>query len=225
MPDDHLEDYLPQYAYDGGSSVKDNVMNRLKPGDELNVTKKDPTIKIVTAGMGWAFRGFDTDAPDLDVCILLLDKHGQTRVDEDFIFYNNKMGGDGAVRHLGDSRTGAGDGDDEQIELNLATLPFEIVKIMFVLSLYNLDVGMEGQNFSKVKNVYFRLFNQDTGHELFRLEVDEHVIGMEGNGMIFGELDRVGNEWLFTARVEPVKGGLAKIAADCGIMIMQNVQG
>lgn len=225
MPDD-MEDYLPQYAYDGGSVVQDtNTMNKLRPGDEMNVTKKDPTIKTVTAGMGWAFRGFDAEAPDLDVCVFLLDKHGQTRVDEDFIFYNNRMGGDGSVRHLGDSRTGAGDGDDEQIELNLATLPFEIVKIVFVLSLYNLDVGLESQNFSMVRNVYFRLFNQETRHEIFRLEVDEHVIGMEGNGMIFGELDRIGSEWLFTAHVEPIKGGLAKIAADYGIMVMQNVQG
>jgi len=225
MPD-HDDDYLPQYAYDGGSVVQDKItMNKLKPGDELNVTKKDPTIKTVVAGMGWDFRSFDTDPPDLDVCVFLLDKNGQTRVDEDFIFYNNKMGGDGSVRHLGDSRTGAGAGDDEQVELNLATLPFEIVKVVFVLSLYNLDVGLENLNFSMVRNVFFRLFNQETGHELFRLQVDESTIGNESTGIIFGELERVGNEWLFMARVEPIKGGLAKYAADCGILVMQNVQG
>lgn len=225
MPD-HDDDYLPQYAYDGGSVVQDKItMNKLKPGDELNVTKKDPTIKTVVAGMGWDFRSFDADPPDLDVCVFLLDKNGQTRVDEDFIFYNNKMGGDGSVRHLGDSRTGAGAGDDEQVELNLATLPFEIVKVVFVLSLYNLDVGMENLNFSMVRNVFFRLFNQETGHELFRLQVDESTIGNESTGIIFGELERVGNEWLFMAHVEPIKGGLAKYAADCGILVMQNVQG
>lgn len=224
MPDD-MEDYLPQYAYDGGSVVQDkNTMNKLKPGDELNITKKDPTIKAVVAGMGWDFRSFDADPPDLDVCVFLLDKNGQTRVDEDFIFYNNKMGGEGSVMHLGDSRTGAGDGDDEQIELNLATLPFEIVKIVFVLSLYNLDVGQESLDFSMVRNVYFRLFNQETDFELFRLHVDEAAIGTDSTSVIFGELDRIGSEWLFTAHVEPVKGGLAKIAADYGILVMQNVQ-
>lgn len=217
-------DYKPDAYYDGGSQVATPTMNVLHPGDELNVTKKDPTIKRVIAGMGWDFRGFDADPPDLDVCVLLLDKHGKTRADEDFIFYNNKMGGDGSVRHLGDSRTGAGDGDDEQVELNLATLPFDIVKVVFVLSLYNLDVGLENHNFSMVRNVYFRLVNQDTTHEIFRLEVDESEIGTDQTALIFGELERVGSEWIFIAHVEAIKGGLAKIASDSGIMVMQNQQ-
>lgn len=223
MVDDN--DYKPEAAYDGGSAqYSAPSMNVLKAGDELNLTKKDPTLKHVIAGMGWDFRGFDSDPPDLDVCVLLLDKHNHTRVDEDFVFYNNKMGGDGSARHLGDSRTGAGDGDDEQIELNLATMPFEIVKIMFVLSLYNLDMGMEKHNFSMVRNVYFRLINQDTTHEIFRLPIDETVIETSSTGMIVGELERVGSEWIFIAHVEAVKGGLAKIAGDCGILIAQTVQ-
>lgn len=222
MSDYH--DYKPQSAEDVGHKDYVPPMNALKPGDELNLTKKDPTLKKVIAGMGWDFRGFDADPPDLDVCVLLLDKHNQTRNDEDFIFYNNRMGGDGSVRHLGDSRTGAGDGDDEQVELNLATLPFEIVRVVFVLSLYNLDLGLENHNFSMVKNVYFRLINQDTGNEIFRLSVDETVIGESSTGVIFGELERVGNEWLFQAHVEPIKGGLAQYASECGILIAQNVR-
>lgn len=224
MPD-YEDDYKPQYAYDGGSVIQEKPMNKLKPGDELNITKKDPTVKRVVAGMGWNFRGFDADPPDLDMCMFLLDKHNQTRADEDFVFYNNKMGGEGSARHLGDSRTGAGDGDDEQIELNLATLPFEIVRIVFALSLYNLDVGLENHSFSMVKNVFFRLVNQDTGHEIFRLDVDEKTIGTDSTCLIFGELERVGNEWLFIAHVEPVEGGLSKIATDYGMVIAQHMQG
>ncbi len=217
-------DYKPQSAVDGGSADYSRPMHTIKVGDNLNLTKKDPTLKRVIAGMGWDFRGFDADPPDLDVCVFLLDKHNETRLDEDFVFYNNRMGGDGSVRHLGDSRTGAGDGDDEQIELNLATLPFEILRVVFVLSLYNLDLGLENHNLSMVKNVYFRLVNQDTTHEIFRLEVHEDTLADAGSAMIFGELERVGAEWLFHAHVEPVKGGLAKIAKDYGILVAQITQ-
>lgn len=221
---DSYADYKPQSAHDRSVAEYDAAMNNLKPGVELNLMKKDPTLKHVVAGMGWDFRGFDADPPDLDVCVLLLDKNEMTRADEDFIFYNNRMGGDGSARHLGDSRSGAGDGDDEQIELNLATMPFEIMRILFVLSLYNLDHGLENHNFSMVKNVYFRLVNQDTNMELLRLNLDESVVSFEGTALIVGDLERVGQEWYFHARADRIEGGVAKLAKDCGMLIMQNVQ-
>lgn len=216
-----MYDYTPGNVVDGGSDMYEGGVQRLKVGQEINVTKKDPTLKRAIAGLGWDIRGFDANPPDLDVSVFLLDKNGQTKTDEDFIFYNNPMGGEGSVRHLGDSRTGAGDGDDEQIEINLATLPFEVIKIVFVLSLYNLDMGMEGHSFSMVKNVYFRLVNQDSTHELFRIEIDENTLTRAGSAMVFSELERIGSEWMFYARVEPIDGGLGKIASDLGVVIAE----
>lgn len=217
-------DYKPQSAMDGGSPEINNGMNKLAVGQELNLTKKDPTLKNAMVGMGWDLRGFEASPPDLDMCVFLLDKDDQTREDEDFIFYNNKMGAGGNVRHLGDSRTGAGDGDDEQVEIDLATLPFAIVKISFVLSLYTLDMGTEGHNFSMVRNVYFRLVNLDTSHEMFRVEIGEDLLSTGENAILCGELERVGSEWLFHAKVKPLQGGLSKIATDYGIMVVQNMQ-
>ena len=186
-------------------------------GEEVNITRKDPAIRQIEVGVGWELRRFEGDPLDLDFSVLLLDKTGKTRVDEDFVFYNNMKGPDGAVRHLGDSRTGAGEGDDEIIYIDLGELSFDIVKIAFVLSIYDLDDS--GHDFSMVKDVYFRLVNEGTKHEIFRFELDEQL-GSD-TAILIGELERIGSEWVYTAKGKSVKGGLGKIASDCGIIVAQ----
>ncbi len=129
----------------------DEPRNKLESGNEINLSQKDPSINQLMVGVGWDLRGFDNDPPDLDASVFLLDKNNKTRVDSDFIFYNSLTGCDGAVKHTGDSRTGAGEGDDEIIMLELNALPFDVAKIVFVLSIYDLDLN--DHNFSMVKNV------------------------------------------------------------------------
>lgn len=209
---DYLDDQ-PEIVY------ADEPRNKIKRGDEVNLTQKDPTMAEIMVGVGWDLRAFESHPLDLDASLFLLDKNDKTRIDEDFVFYNNLTGSDGAVKHMGDSRTGAGEGDDEIIMMNLNELPFDIMKVSFTLSIY--DMEFEDHNFSMVKNVYFRIVNQRTGHEIFRYELDEELTGDEG--LIIGELERVGTEWIFHAIGETVDGGLGKIAGDYGMIIAENM--
>lgn len=196
--------------------------NRIKGGEEVNLTQKDPTLRTVTAALGWDLKKFDRDPPDLDASVFLLDRTEKTREDEDFIFYNSPVGCDGAVKHTGDSRTGAGEGDDESILIDLQNLPYDILKVVFVVSIYDQD--MSENNFTHVKNVYFRLVNQDNGQEMLRYEMDQEL-ERGGTAIIVGELERIGSDWIYRARGETVKGGLGKIATQYGILVSQMVQG
>ena len=193
---------------------------RVKKGEEINLTRLDPTIREITVGVGWDLKRFEGDPVDVDASVFLLDRNDKTREDEDFIFYNNMSGRDGAVRHMGDSRTGAGDGDDEKIILDLMALPFEIVKVAFVLSIYDMD--MSANNFSLVKNVYFRIVNNETTLETFRFELDQDL----GNtsGLYIGHLERIGSDWVYKAVGEPIEGGLSQLASDYGIIVAQHVR-
>ena len=202
--------------------VRPDKDNLVETGTEINITQKDPTFFNALAGIGWDLKKLDQDPPDLDVSVFLLDKNDKTRVDEDFIFYGSLTGCDGAVRHTGDSRTGAGEGDDETIILDLKSIPFDVIKIVFVLSIYDLD--MSDHNFTDVKNVYFRLVNQDTGHELLRYELDDEL-GHTETGLAICELERVGADWIFRALGEKRPGGLVKIATGYGLVILQDIRG
>ncbi len=197
----------------------DEPRNKVKRGQEVNLTHKDPTLKAITIGVGWDLRAFDQDPLDLDASIFLLDKNDKTRIDEDFVFYNNLKNEDATAHHKGDSRTGAGDGDDEQVIIDLAALSYEIVKIPIVLSIY--DEEYNNHNFSMVKNVFCRIVNQNTGHEIFRYELDEEL--SENEGLMIGYLERIGAEWIFHAVGETVKGGLGKIASEYGIIVAENM--
>ncbi len=193
---------------------------RVKKGEEINITRLDPTIREITVGVGWDLRAFEGDPIDVDASVFLLDKFDKTREDEDFVFYGNSTGRDGAVRHMGDSRTGAGDGDDEKIVVDLMALPFEVVKIVFTLSIYDMD--MNSNNFTMVKNVYFRIVNNETTLETFRFELDSDM--GNGTGLMIGYLERVGSDWIYRAAGEPVQGGLASLATTYGIVVAQNVR-
>jgi tellurium resistance protein TerD len=219
MTDEHHddEDFVDEHP---SIMMEETQMVRVRRGEEINITRLDPGIREVTVGVGWSLKRFEGDPIDLDVSVFLLDKNDKTRVDEDFIFYNNMVGRDGAVKHLGDSRTGAGDGDDEKIIVDLMALPFEIIKIAFVVSIYDLD--MNSNNFQMVKNVFFRIVNNETNLETFRFELDDEM--GSGTGVFIGFIERVGSDWIYKAVGEPIQGGLAKIAQDYGILVTQNMR-
>lgn len=190
----------------------------LKPGEQANLTRIDPTLKKVMVGVGWDVVGFDSEAPDLDASVFLLDKHDKTRVDEDFIFYNNTTGSDGAVEHTGDNRTGAGDGDDETVFIDLMALPFDIIRIAFVVSIYDADV--RGHNFKNIRNAFLRVVNKENGIELMKFYLDkEFQENPKATAVVVGTLLREGPNWFFEARGEMTAGGLEKIATNYGIII------
>ena len=215
--ENHDEDYVDEHP---SIMMEETQLVRVRKGEEINITRLDPGIREITIGVGWDLKRFEGDPIDLDASVFLLDKNDKTRQDEDFVFYNNLVAREGAVKHMGDSRTGAGDGDDEKIVIDLMALPFEIIKIGFVLSIYDLDLN--SNTFQMVKNVYFRIVNNETNLETFRFELDEEMGST--TGLYIGYIERVGSDWMYKAVGEPIQGGLSKIAQDYGILVTQNMR-
>lgn len=188
-------------------------------GDDVNLKEKDPALRHAMIGAGWSINAFDSDVLDLDVSVFLLDKTGKTRIDEDFIFYNFTESPDGGVRHLGDSRTGAGDGDDESITIDTHIVSFEIMRVLIVLSIYK---GYEKrQNLGMVRDAYVRIVNPDTRHELCRYNLDKVLIDRTETAVIAGSLDREGPKWHFRPQAEFIEGGLGEAARRFGLIINQ----
>jgi len=192
--------------------------NKIKKGEEANLMEKDPTMTNVMVGMGWVLNAFDADTLDLDVSGFLLNNQEKTVIDEDFVFYNNLEARDGAVVHNGDNLTGAGDGDDESISVDLNAVPFEITRIMFVISIYK---GEEkDQQMGSVRNPYIRLINASNGFEILRYELSEDMKESDGEtAMLVASLNREGPKWHFKAVGELVQGGLEKVATDYDIIV------
>lgn len=191
---------------------------QLKRSERANLTRLDPTLKKLMIGIGWDVVGFDNDAPDLDVSIFLTDKTEKTRVDEDFIFYNNLKTPDGAVEHMGDNRTGAGEGDDENIRINLDQIPYDVFRIFFVISIYEAD--LKKQSFVSVRNTFLRIMNEETGIELMRFNLDqEFAESPKATAVNVGFLERSGPNWFFEGLGAMTEGGLKEIATQYGIII------
>lgn len=208
---------LAQHVIDQAEG-KETCSFQLKRGEQANLTRMDPTLRKITVGIGWDVIGFDSEAPDLDASVFLLDKSGKTRNDEDFIFYNNLKSANGEVEHRGDNRTGAGDGDDEVIFVDLISLPFDVISIAFVISIY--DAGVREQSFKGVRNCFLRISNEETGIELMRFNLDkEFEEDSKATAVTVGSLLREGPNWFFEGTGKLEKGGLPKIATDYGIVV------
>ncbi|MCB1562610.1 MAG: TerD family protein [Alphaproteobacteria bacterium] len=191
--------------------------NKVVIGDDMNLMAKDPSLHNIIIGAGWDVNAFDADVLDLDLSLFFVDKHGQTQADEDFVFYNNPVILDGAVKHHGDSRTGAGDGDDETVTIDLHAVSYEVMQIYLVISVYK---GFEKeQNLGQVRNAYLRVMNADTNYELVRYNMDKDLEGRPETGVIAATLTREGPKWHFRPMAEMLEGGLAEIATRTGIII------
>ncbi|OIN85588.1 MAG: hypothetical protein AUJ12_08545 [Alphaproteobacteria bacterium CG1_02_46_17] len=191
---------------------------KLKRGEQVNLTRLDPTLRRLMIGVGWDVIGFEKEAPDLDLSIFLLDKNHQTRMDEDFVFYNNLKSLEGAVEHMGDNRTGAGDGDDENVLVDLMSLPFELTRVAFVISIY--EAEMRNQTFQSVRNCFLRIMNDENGIELMRFNLDQEFKELDNaTAVIVGFLERNGPNWFFEGTGRMTTGGLKDIATQYGIVV------
>ena len=193
--------------------------NKVSVGDDINLTAKDPTLRNILIGAGWDLNAFDADALDLDISVIFLDREDMTREDQEFVFYNNKEAYDGAVTHNGDNRTGAGDGDDETISIDLQGVPLDILKVLIIISIYK--GGEKEQKMDMVRNAYIRIVNSENGMELVRYELDEALNDSKEAAMVAGSLNREGPKWHFTPSDEFVEGGLAGVASRHGMIIGQ----
>lgn len=199
--------------------LSNKSQNVVETGADVGLTNKDPTLKKINVGAGWDVKKMEGELPDLDICCFLLNKEFKTIEDDDFVFYNNTESREGAIKHHGDSLTGAGDGDDENILLDLNKIPYDITYIDFVLSVY--EGEFKGLDLTMVKNVYLRVCNADSQEELVRYPLDAALKakGKKCAAMIVAQLFRDGPKWRFVTKDECVQGGLAKVAQDRGIMI------
>lgn len=186
----------------------------LKKGQKVSLTKDNPGLSKVVVGLGWDVNAFDTGGDfDLDAAAFLLADTGKITKSEDFVFYGNLNHPSGSVQHLGDNRTGAGEGDDEQIKVDLSAVPAEITKIAFTVTIY--EAEQRSQNFGQVNNAFIRIYNEATGEEMLRYDLGEDF-SIE-TAAVFGELYKNGGEWKFNAIGSGYQGGLAALCANFGV--------
>ena len=186
----------------------------LQKGQKVDLTKGNPTLKHVLVGLGWDVNRYDGGfAFDLDASAFLLGANGQTPNTDAFIFYGNLKHPSGAVEHMGDNLTGEGDGDDEQILVDLTKIPDSIEKIAFTVTIY--EAEQRRQNFGQVDNSFIRIVDNDTGKELIRYDLGEEF-SIE-TAIVVGEIYRHGGGWKFNAVGSGFQGGLAALCANYGI--------
>ncbi len=186
----------------------------LSKGQKVDLTKGNPGLKNIMVGLGWDVNSFDSGADfDLDVSAFLCGSNGKCPNDKDFIFYGNLVHPSEAVKHMGDNLTGEGDGDDEQIQIDLVKIPENIEKIAFTVTIY--EAEQRRQNFGQVNNAFIRIYNEVTGEEMLRYDLGEDF-SIE-TAAVFGELYKNGSEWKFNAIGSGYQGGLAALCASFGV--------
>ncbi|MCU9528039.1 TerD family protein [Pseudomonas mosselii] len=185
----------------------------LQKGGNLSLTKTDPSLTKIIVGLGWDPRSTDGTEFDLDASAFLLAANGKVRGEADFIFYNQLKSQDGSVEHTGDNRTGAGDGDDEVLKVDLSRVPADIEKIAFTVTIHDADVRK--QNFGQVGGSFIRIANDVTGAEVVRYDLAEDA--STETAMIFAELYRNNGEWKFRAVGQGYAGGLKALANSYGL--------
>ena len=187
----------------------------LNKGGNVSLSKEAPGLTAVIVGLGWDPRTTSGADFDLDASALMCNTSGKILSDGHFVFFNNLTSPDGSVEHSGDNLTGGGDGDDEQIKINLAAVPAECDRVVFPVSIY--EAESRGQNFGQVRNAFIRIVNQSGGTEITRYDLSEDA--SSETAMVFGELYRNGSEWKFRAVGQGYAAGLKGIARDFGVNV------
>jgi tellurium resistance protein TerD len=195
--------------------MESTVTVSLTKGGNVSLTKQAPHMTAAMVGLGWDARTTDGKAFDLDASAIGCDANGKVISDSYFVFFNNLKSPDGSIEHTGDNLTGEGDGDDEAIKVNLAAVPAEIDKVVFIVSIYEADT--RGQSFGQVRNAYIRVLNQTDNAEIARYDLSEDASAE--TAMVFAELYRNAGEWKFRAVGQGYASGLGGIARDYGVNV------
>ena len=178
----------------------------LQKGQKVSLTKENAGLSAVVVGLGWdeveqSKRGFFAPKPqpiDCDASAILL-RNGKFCNKNDLVYFGQLQHPSGTVRHMGDNLTGAGDGDDEQIFVDLASVPAEYDRIVIVVNIY--DCLKRNQHFGMIRNAFIRLVDGKTGVEMCKYNLTEDYSG--STAMIFGEIYRHNGEWKFSAVGQP----------------------
>jgi len=187
----------------------------LSKGGNVSLTKQAPGLTAALIGLGWDARTTSGADFDLDASALMVNAGGRVLSDQHFVFYNNLTSPDGSVEHTGDNLTGAGEGDDESVKVDLAAVPADVDRIVFAVSIH--EAENRGQSFGQVRNAFIRVVNQADDAEVARYDLSEDA--STETAMIFGEIYRNGAEWKFRAVGQGYTAGLAGIARDFGVNV------
>lgn len=186
----------------------------LQKGQKVDLTKGNPGLKTIMIGLGWDVNKYDGGADfDLDATVFMLGENGKVPTQDDFVFYGNLQHKSGSVTHMGDNLTGEGDGDDEQVRVELSKVPDGIMKIAFAVTIY--DAEVRKQNFGQVSNAYIRIVDEGKNEELIRYDLGEDF-SIE-TAVVVGELYKSGSEWKFNAIGSGFQGGLAALCGNFGV--------
>lgn len=174
----------------------------LKKGQKVSLTKESAGLSKVLIGLGWdeaaqGKKGLFSSKPkpiDCDASAILL-QNGKMVSKADVVYFGNLGHSSGMIQHMGDNLTGAGDGDDEQILVDLAGMPQQYDRIILVVNIYS--AVKRGQHFGMIQNAYIRLVDARTNNEMFKYNLTDDYSGM--TAMIFGEVYRHNDEWKFNA--------------------------
>jgi tellurium resistance protein TerD len=174
----------------------------LQKGQRISLKKEAPNLTRLMCGLGWDVAkksgGWFSDSPnfDLDSFVICLDQNQKLANKSDIIYFGNLRHSSGAITHLGDNLTGDGDGDDEQIIVDLPQVPDKISKLLFMVNIY--DSKKRKQELSQVKNAFVRLVDLSNNQEIARYQLSGSQY-QNKNGLILGEVYRHNEEWKMAA--------------------------
>lgn len=184
-----------------------NMGISLAKGQRVSLEKVAPGLEAVLVGLGWDINVTDSGVDfDLDTSVFMLGSNEKILSEKHFIFYNNPKSPDqsASVEYMGDNRTGAGEGDDEMVAVNLTKIPSDVQKLVFTVTIHEAD--QRGQNFGQVQNAFVRLIDVKTKNEVLRYDLAEDY-SIE-TALIMAELYRKDGTWRMSAIGSGYQGGL-----------------
>lgn len=188
----------------------------LKKGSRVSLKKEDGTsLKNIIVGLGWAINRFDGADFDLDASAFMLKENGKVKNEKYFIYYYCVDDPAKSVHHTGDDKKGGGDGDNEQIIVDLTKVPEDIDKIAFTVTINEYEE--RNQTFGMVDDAYIRIVDNETGKEELRYDLTEDYD--RESAVVFAELYRHNGTWKFRAVGQGYNGGLAALCKSYGILV------
>ncbi|MFZ3101905.1 MAG: TerD family protein [Desulfitobacteriaceae bacterium] len=192
---------------------------RLSKGQKVDLTKTNPDSMEIIVGLGWVSNQVGSSQSfDIDASAFLIGANGKVKDENDLVFYNNPSGGQGSVRHSGDNKRGSGEGDDEQIRINLSAVPAYIEKIAFTITIN--DAQTKRQSFGDLKSSYVRILNAQTNELILKYELGQEF-SVE-TAIVAAELYRHAGEWKFNAIASGFQGGLAALCRNYGLEVEED---
>ncbi|WML47784.1 TerD family protein [Neobacillus sp. PS3-34] len=180
----------------------------LQKGQRVDLTKSNPGLTKIMVGLGWdpvqssggglfggLFGGGSTPNVDCDASVIMLGENDKLQNNKDVVYFGNLKSADGSIQHSGDNLTGAGDGDDEQVHVDLGRVPSHVHKLVFVVNIY--DSVKRKQHFGMIRNAFIRIVNPSNQQTLLHYNLTDDYSGK--TCLVAGELYRHGTEWKFAA--------------------------